>query len=68
MPLQLYWSTADEVVLDQAHHSARLASRITQLNPEAPLTAVSGTWTHSGGMPQLLPGALRRFGLLGEDV
>jgi pimeloyl-ACP methyl ester carboxylesterase len=65
--LQLYWSVADEVVLDQAHHSALLHRRLTGLNPEAPIVAVSGSWTHSGGMPQLLPGALRRFGLLGED-
>ena len=68
VPLQLYWSLADEVVLDQVHHSARLHNRIRQLNPDAPVTAVAGTWTHSGGMPQLLPDALRRFGLLGEDV
>ena len=64
VPLQLYWSVADEVVLDQAHHTARLFRRIEELNPRAPVAAVSGSWTHSGGMPSLLPGALRRFGLL----
>jgi pimeloyl-ACP methyl ester carboxylesterase len=68
VPLQLYWSVADEVVLDQVHHSARLHRRILELNPTAPVTAVSGNWTHSGGMPQLLPGALRRFGLLPPEV
>jgi pimeloyl-ACP methyl ester carboxylesterase len=64
VPLQLYWSTADEVVLDQQHHSARLYRRIQDLNPGAPVTAVAGSWTHSAGMPRLLPGALRQFGLL----
>jgi dienelactone hydrolase len=68
VPLQLYWSVADEIVLDQARHSALLHQRLTRLNPEAPVTAVSGSWTHSSGMPQLLPRALRRFGLLGEDA
>ena len=37
-----------------------------ELSPRAPVTAVKGSWTHSGGMPRLLPGALRRFGLLPE--
>ena len=36
VPLQLYWSLADEVVLDQVHHSARLHARLIELNPEAP--------------------------------
>jgi pimeloyl-ACP methyl ester carboxylesterase len=64
VPLQLYWSVADEVVLDQADHSERLFMRIMELNPGAPVTGIAGSWTHSGGMPRLLPGALRRFGLL----
>jgi poly(3-hydroxybutyrate) depolymerase len=67
VPLQLYWSTADEVVLDQEHHSARLFRRIQDLNPAAPVTAVTGSWTHSEGMPRLLPGALRQFGLLPSE-
>ena len=33
VPLQLYWSVADEVVLDQQYHSARLFRRISELNP-----------------------------------
>jgi pimeloyl-ACP methyl ester carboxylesterase len=66
--VQLYWSVADEVVLDQERHSALLYRRLRRLNPEAPITGVSGSWSHSGGMPDLLPGALRRFGLLAEDA
>jgi pimeloyl-ACP methyl ester carboxylesterase len=68
VPLQLFWSTADEVVLDQEHHSALLYRRVIDVNPDAPVTAVTGSWTHSDGMPRLLPQALRKFGLLAEDV
>ena len=64
VPLLLYWSTADEVVLDQVNHSAELYRRVVALNPEAPVTPFSGRWSHSGGMPRLLPGALQRLGLL----
>jgi len=66
VPLQLLWSVADEIVLDQVHHSALLYRRIKELGPRAPVTPVSGSWTHSGGMRRVLPGALRRFGLLSD--
>lgn len=68
VPLQMFWSVADEVVLDQAHNSALLFRRIKELNPAAPVTAVTGNWTHSAGMPVNLPQALRRFGLLPPGV
>jgi dipeptidyl aminopeptidase/acylaminoacyl peptidase len=69
VPLQLYWSLADEVVHDQAQHSARLFRRVRDLNPEAPVMGVSGSWSHSAGMPRNLPRALIRFGLLApEDI
>ena len=64
----MFWSLADEVVLDQAHNSAVLFQRIKELNPAAPVTGVAGNWTHSAGMPVNLPGALRRFGLLPPNV
>ena len=68
VPLQMFWSTADEVVLDQAHNSAALFRRIKELNPDAPVTGVAGSWSHSAGMAVNLPGALRRFGLLPQGV
>jgi pimeloyl-ACP methyl ester carboxylesterase len=68
VPVQLFWSVADEVVLDQVNHSAKLFQRIKELNPGAPVTAVIGNWTHSAGMPINLPRALRRFGLLPPEV
>jgi hypothetical protein len=42
VPLQLFWSVADEVVLDQVHHSARLFRRIRELNPPLPLAPSRG--------------------------
>jgi pimeloyl-ACP methyl ester carboxylesterase len=68
VPLQMFWSVADEVVTDQVNHSAKLFRRIKELNPGAPVTAVTGNWTHSAGMPLNLPRALQRFGLLPPDV
>src|SRR6266508_922314 len=68
VPLQIYWSFADEVVTDQVNHSGRLFRRIKELNPSAPVTQVTGNWTHSGGMPLNLPQALRKFGLLPPAV
>lgn len=68
VPLQMFWSVADEVVLDQANNSALLFRRIKELNPTAPVTAVTGNWTHSAGMAVNLPKALRRFGLLPPAV
>ena len=68
VPLQMYWSTADEIVLDQARNSAALFRRIKALNPEAPVTGVAGTWSHSAGMAVNLPRALRRFGLLPPEL
>jgi hypothetical protein len=69
VPLQLYWSVADDIVHDQANHSGLLFRRIKGLNPEVPVMGVSGSWSHSAGMPRNLPRALIRFGLLApEDV
>jgi pimeloyl-ACP methyl ester carboxylesterase len=68
VPLQMFWSLADEVVLDQAHNSAFLFKRIKELNPAALVTGVAGNWTHSAGMAVNLPGALRHFGLLPPAV
>jgi pimeloyl-ACP methyl ester carboxylesterase len=66
VPLQLWWSTRDRIVLDQSHQSGRLFDRIRQLNPNAPVTAIVGDWAHSAEMTAAtrLPQALARFALL----
>jgi pimeloyl-ACP methyl ester carboxylesterase len=63
--LQIWWSTEDAIVVDQAVHSAALYRRIKELNPKAPVTAVTGTWQHSHEMnaSTRLPEALRALGL-----
>ena len=66
VPLQIWWSTADAIVVDQLHQSARFYQRIKELRPHAPVEAITGSWRHSHEMraTTLLPEALRRFGLL----
>jgi hypothetical protein len=64
-PLQIWWSTKDQIVTNQAAQSAALYARIHQLNPHAPVTKVVGTWKHSHEMrwDTRLPEALRTLGL-----
>jgi len=64
-PLQMWWSTRDQIVVDQEAHSGALYRRIRQLNPQAPVVSVVGTWRHSEEMTAStrLPEALRRLGL-----
>jgi poly(3-hydroxybutyrate) depolymerase len=66
VPLQIWWSTHDAIVLNQAGQSGLLYHRIMQLNPNAPVTQVVGTWAHSADMHATtgLPDVLARLGLL----
>ncbi len=66
--LQLWWSRADRVVVDQRAHSARLLRAIRRLNPDADVRGFRGAWPHSTEMRQhrALRKALERFGLLSK--
>jgi dipeptidyl aminopeptidase/acylaminoacyl peptidase len=66
VPLQIWWSTEDKIVLDQAHQSGTLFDAIRRINPEAPVSAYIGWWQHSAEMHAgtRLPLALTTFGLL----
>jgi pimeloyl-ACP methyl ester carboxylesterase len=66
VPLQLWWSMKDKIVVDQREQTGALYSRLDQLNPDAPVTAFIGTWSHSAEMraSARLPTALAAFGLL----
>jgi poly(3-hydroxybutyrate) depolymerase len=70
VPLQIWWSTKDEVVVDQQHQSGTLFRTLRQLGPAAPLCAYIGRWPHSKEMKadQLLPIALEELGLLGSHT
>src|SRR5204863_1531962 len=66
VPLQLWWSVQDRIVVDQRHQSAALYRRIKMLNPNDPVQAYVGYWSHSAEMQakRRLPLALAQFGLL----
>jgi pimeloyl-ACP methyl ester carboxylesterase len=66
VPLEIWWSTRDQVVVDQAQQSGRLVRDIRRLNPSAPLVQVVGRWRHTAEMrwSRALPSALRWLHLL----
>jgi pimeloyl-ACP methyl ester carboxylesterase len=68
VPLQLWWSVADRIVLDQHRQSGRLFQQLRRLNPRAPIEAHIGYWNHSAEMhaKTRLPLALANFGLIPE--
>ncbi len=70
VPLQLWWSVADQIVVDQARQSAKLFWELRRLNRGAPVEAFVGSWIHSREMQARtrLPLALATFGLLNEIV
>ena len=66
IPLQLWWSRRDRIVVDPGRQSERLLREVRRVNKAAPITAIEGTWTHSAEMrPHTrLPFALALFGLM----
>jgi pimeloyl-ACP methyl ester carboxylesterase len=66
VPLQIWWSPRDKIVIDQQRQAARLVHLIRQLNPKTDLIGFTGGWRHSAEMraKTRLPLALAIFGLL----
>jgi poly(3-hydroxybutyrate) depolymerase len=66
VPLQIWWSTRDRIVVDQAQESGRLYRKIERLNPLAPVHEYVKTWAHTAEMRATtrLPIALGHFHLL----
>ena len=66
VPLQMWWSVADQIVLDQQQQSGRFFWLLRKLNSRAPVAAYVGNWMHSSEMRAKgkLPIALAAFGLL----
>ena len=66
VPIQLWWSREDRVVVRPEQQSEALYRRITDLNPAARIASFVGAWRHTGAMraDKLLPLALAEFGLL----
>jgi pimeloyl-ACP methyl ester carboxylesterase len=66
VPLQLWWSLHDRIVLDQRQQTGALYKQIMALNADAPVEAYIGYWNHSAEMQARtrLPAALANFDLL----
>jgi poly(3-hydroxybutyrate) depolymerase len=66
LPLQIWWSRTDRIVVDSGAQSGALFRRIRRLNPHAPLTGYVGAWKHAKAFTpgRLLPLALANFGLM----
>jgi pimeloyl-ACP methyl ester carboxylesterase len=68
IPLQLWWSVRDRVVVDERAQSGRLFREIERLNPRAPVREFVGTWAHTAELASRLPKALALLGLLHRDT
>ena len=69
VPLQLWWSDSDEIVVDQGTQSGRLFRELRARDPAGRLERVTGSWSHTAeSYARLqLPGAARWLRLL-DDV
>jgi len=66
VPLQIWWSRRDRIVVDPDRQSRRLLAALRRWNPAAPIEGVEGSWVHTAEMraSARLPYALARFGLV----
>jgi poly(3-hydroxybutyrate) depolymerase len=64
--LQLWWSLADAIVVDQVHQSAHFYEELLKRKPRIKPDAVTGHWSHTGeSYANLqLPAAVRWLGLV----
>jgi hypothetical protein len=70
VPLQIWWSRADKIVMHQNTQSGALYRQLRRIGTRAPLEAYVGNWKHSTEMraDALLPVAVSGFGLLPGGV
>jgi pimeloyl-ACP methyl ester carboxylesterase len=66
VPLQVWWSPRDRIVISQQRQAARFFNTLLKLNPKAEVVGYTGGWKHSAEMraKTRLPFALASFGLL----
>ncbi|HKG11283.1 MAG TPA: prolyl oligopeptidase family serine peptidase [Gaiellaceae bacterium] len=64
VPLQLWWSLADQIILDQVHQTTHFYEQLKKLKPKGKVEAMTGHWNHSAEMRQQIRIALRFLGLL----
>ena len=67
VPLQLWWSDADEIVVDQQTQSAKFFDELQKLRPRGRVEKVTGSWSHTAESYRRLqlPGAVEWLGLAG---
>jgi poly(3-hydroxybutyrate) depolymerase len=70
VPLQIWWTRTDRVVVESPLQSGLLVKRIRQFNPGAPLTEVVGAWRHTAVLraDSALPRMLGGLGLLPQSA
>lgn len=66
VPLQMWWSNADEIVTGQQNQSGRFFAGLNALGTAAPLERIRGSWSHTAESYRdlQLPGAARWLGLV----
>ena len=66
VPLQIWWSDADEIVTGQENQSGRFFADLRALHPRGRLERVTGSWSHTAESYRRLqlPGAVRWLGLV----
>jgi len=69
VPLQLWWSPRDQIVIDQKRQTGHFYDELIATNPQAPVYGFVGFWKHSAEMraQTRLPLALATFGLLAAE-
>jgi poly(3-hydroxybutyrate) depolymerase len=70
VPLQLWWSDSDEIVVDQRNQSEKCFTELRRLRPRGRVEKVTGSWSHTAeSYARLqLPGAARWLGLVSGDL
>lgn len=68
VPLQLWWSEADEIVVDQDTQTGRFFAELQKLEPRGRLEKVTGSWSHTAESYRRLqlPGAVEWLGLAAD--
>ena len=66
VPLQIWWSDADEIVVNQHTQSGRFFKQLQELDPRGRVEKRTGSWSHTASSySQLqLPGAVAWLGLI----
>jgi pimeloyl-ACP methyl ester carboxylesterase len=69
VPLQIWWSRADQIIVHPELHSGKLVKLIRRINPHAPLTVHTGRWVHTHPLryDRRLATMLAGLGLLGAQ-